>query len=172
LLSRRLFLNWADSDGDPATTATVRTLTTFGGAPRVAAETSLYEWMTSESTNPSGRCHVDPILKTRGFLSCKPGCNDDIGNDPDNFCNGPYDGATATVANCIPNSTNGTQWNHSAIACTAGTVCCSTGLACPANLTCPAASGRPVDSACSKNADCTSNNCSDYRFIGTLMCAP
>jgi hypothetical protein len=112
-------------------------------------------------------------MRNRGYISCKANCNDDISTDPDNFCNGPYETAPAAIANCIPAATNGSQWGHAAIACTAGTVCCSTGLACPtATLQCPAANGRPVDSACSKNADCASNNCSDYRFIGTPMCAP
>ena len=193
MLSRRLFLQFADADGDPSTSVSSNTDVGFGGANRVAAEMRLYDWMTAETGVPStsGRCHTDPLMRAHGYLSCEANCATDIGSDPDNFCNGPYDPVPATPAACIPYSASGgPAWAGAAVTCAAGSVCCSTNAACPAisvstpglcsnalttacqvntdcptggtcTTACPAAFGRPAEAACWNNGDCQSNNCTE-----------
>lgn len=86
-LSRRLYLQFAATAQGAATCS--NTLAASGGAPRVNAEVDFFNWATDPDT--LGRCNLDPILKANGFIPCLDDCTGDVGLEPNNLCNGPYE---------------------------------------------------------------------------------
>lgn len=167
LLSRRLFLQFAASAvGGGTCTTPPAPLTGVGGASRVAAEERFYDWATSPDN--FGRCNMDPIMIARGYIACTDDCTAPF--PAGNLCNGPYEAAASTTAACIPYAAaGGPVWNYGQVACTAGSICCSTNAACPASGFCPAANGRPADAACSSNSECASGVCDDVYGLGIAI---
>ncbi len=180
MLSRKLFIQFADQDGSAITDVTNNTLSTTGGAARIDAERRLWNWITEPEL---GRCNFDPIVKQYGFITCLDSCTADPCADPQgNFCCLPnpaplFAGAPSA---CVPGAGGGGPafWpvddanagTNLGGACTAGSVCCSTGAACPASLVCPEAGLRPANSPCGKASDCASGVCADLQSIGINIC--
>jgi hypothetical protein len=165
MLSRRLFLQYGAD-------------ITLADALRDADEEKLFNYMTGDgSGDPQngapGRCIVDPIVASKGFIPCLDDCLT-APSGSSNLCSKlPFPPAASSTTNCIPAGTggSGTLWNYGTVACTAGSTCCSTGLACPASLVCPAVANLPVNSACSATSQCASPlTCSDAFGIGTSIC--
>ena len=150
LLSRRLYLN----HGDPLPNSGV------GGAnyDKQQQENTLYNWATDPD---NGRCHMDPIIKDKGFVTCTQNCN--LPPSGYNLCyDTPFPAAESLPALCIATGKNG---NGSSL-------CCATGAASVNNQPC----GLPVCAAngvpCRSNADCCANlTCQDTGGVAYL-CKP
>jgi hypothetical protein len=173
MLARRLFINFADADGDPGTDVTSLTLAGSGAnaAPRIDAERRLWNWISAPGG--AGRCRFDPIVKGKGFVTCSDECADDPDNLPGNICGGtaPVFGGSPSL--CVPSAVQwpvGTPSGGTCNPATAGEICCSTGSACPASGICPAVGQLPANSPCAANSDCLNGLCSDSAFIGTTIC--
>jgi hypothetical protein len=170
LLSRRLYLQRGADITSGGTGG--------GGAPRVAAEAALFNFMTDPdgTSNPDGsqgRCNIEAIVKQHGFITCTSSC----GTNPtgNNLCaKAPFPAALSTLANCLPNSaTGGPAWNFGAVTNTGTTnqVCCSDGSTVVPGGTCPAANaGRARLASCDSNGQCASGLCIDVLGNGSLQC--
>jgi hypothetical protein len=180
LLSRRLYVQYAPDNTSLGTGG--------GGAPRVAAETALYNFMTDPdgTTNPDGsqgRCNIESIVKTAGFITCTASCTSNpTGN---NLCaRTPFPAAPSTLSNCLPNGTgsepgspgaSSTSWDFGSFASASAGVCCSNNVSIAAGATCPSAkTGRPQYAACSfastTSTECASGICEDVQGVGELQC--
>jgi hypothetical protein len=177
MLSRRLFLQFADQDGTASTDVTNNTLAATGGAARIDAERRLWNWISDPDTG--GRCNFDPIVKQFGFISCLNDCSEDPCNVSGNLCctaNPLFPGAPTA---CVPGSSgggpafwpvnDGTATNQGGT-CSSGQICCSTGETCPANGICPEVALLQTDAPCGKDSDCANGSCSDAYGIGINVC--
>jgi hypothetical protein len=158
-LSRRLFVQRALTNTDVAA----------GGAAQLAAEQTLYDWMTnptpSDPAAQPGRFNVDPLLVLHGFLPCTEDSTDPT--DSGNLCNSqwPIDAAESTPAQCIPAGATGNASN----------ICCSTGIVSPASPgVCPAYPKAAITQYCSTTADCVVQvpalTCQDLASQHTACC--
>ena len=176
MLSRVLYIQYAADNTDLGVPA--MNIPGGGGMPQFNQEATFWNWLTDPTGGNNldgapGRCHLDPILKTRGFLACTTNCaNTPTGG---NLCAiTPYFTASSFPANCGPVSNNGgPAWGYEAVASTAAT-CCSSNAA-PAMVngvsTCPAVAGLPTNAACSDGPDCLSGVClADPVGIGIDLC--
>ncbi len=151
----------------------------YGNALDGYATTGFFFWAT-DSGIPSlgcaggktGRQLMGPILRNRGFISCKEDDSDPTPGDSSNLCSlldsadgKSYEpGVTAAAALIYP-----ANWS-SAASCSAAGICwsdgssCAAGGSCPAIATCSGAActGQQPQAAgfvCSYDADCTSGAC-------------
>ena len=135
-LARRLFVNYADTNTDAAS----------GGAAQLAAELTLYNWMTDPNGDPlPGRYNVDPLLVNHGFLPCTTDHTDPTGTD--NLCSmdSVIPAAETTPKQCIPPGATGN----------AADACCANGATSPASPgTCPAYACAAITKGCATTADC------------------
>jgi hypothetical protein len=172
MLSRRLFLQYGNDITDLGA-PTALSPAGGGGAAQLAAELSLYNYMTDPAGSASpdgapGRCNTDPVAKAYGFIPCLDNCLlTPTGSS--NLCSKtPFATVPSPPSACIPSS--GAWASDGGVACAAGTTCCSTGAACPTSGVCPAAIARPTNSACSKSSECASGSCGNFIGIGINVC--
>lgn len=193
MLSRRLFVNYADWDGDGATAtgygATGTNNTTLGNstaapdAVRIDAEGRLWNWMTAD------RFNYDPVARGQGFITCDTDPGTDVCGLPGNLCCTPnpaplFAGAPAA---CVPGSSGGgpafwpiddgnpaTNLGGLIATSTSAQICCSNlaviPASSPANTPCPEIPKLAVNSACAKGSDCLSGVCADGAGIGITYC--
>jgi ABC-type phosphate transport system substrate-binding protein len=173
LLSRRLYVNFAPDNTSLGTGG--------GGAPRIVAESALFNFMTDpagtlNADGSVGRCNMDNIVKAHGFIPPTSSCTTPATGN--NLCaKTPFPAALSTLANCLPNGTGGagTFWDYGPITAAAAGTCCSDNSAVVAAGTCPSAkTGRASLAACSiasaTSSECVSGVCTDVLGTGVLQC--
>jgi hypothetical protein len=192
MLSRRLFINYADWDGDSGTSDA-----TFGpggtsnlpgtaNTARVDAEGRLWNWLTTDRNN------FDPIVIEKKFITCMDDATVSPCGDSGNICcfpnPAPLFGGSPSA--CVPGSGSGgtrfwpiddgnatTNLGGSIAAATSAQTCCSDLTVIPANTagTCPEVPKRAVNFACAKDSDCAgipgvTAICADGSSIGITTC--
>ena len=151
LLSRRLYLN----HGDPLPNSTNPGDANYD---KQLQEDTLYNWATDPAT---GRCHVDPIIKAKGFVTCTPSCHTWPPSGYNLCTDTPYPAAESLPGLCIATGKPGDG----------KLICCADGNLSTNNVNC----GAPVCAAngvpCRSDADCCTNlTCQDN---GTAwLCKP
>ena len=182
MLGRRLFINFADADGDQFTSTNEASLNgtwnLAGNPDRRATEMAMWNWMSNTDANLGtiGRCHFDPIVKLYGFITCSGTCSD-VAFPGDELCGQVAPFAASSAARCVPSGGNGgtPAWPLMGAAnggtCATGEFCCSTGTTCPASGVCDVLSALPLNSICGKNTDCLTGRCADPEPTGINHCA-
>jgi hypothetical protein len=141
LLSRRLYLNHGDPLPDSGE----------GGAnyDKQNQENTLYNWATDPAT---GRCHMDPIIKAKGFVTCTPNCHTWPPSGYNLCTDTPYPAAESLPGLCIATGKPGDG----------KLICCADGNLSTKDVNC----GLPVCAAtnvpCRSDKDCcTGLTCQD-----------
>ena len=143
LLSRRLYLNHGDPLPQPANPNDPND-PLHANVDKQVQEDTLYNWATDPA---SGRCHVDPIIKAKGFVTCTTSCR--LWPPPSgNICiDTPYPAAESLPGLCIATGKPGDG----------KLICCADGNMSTNNVNC----GMPVCAAngvtCRSDADCCAN---------------